>query len=493
MKKYLLIFLTLALIVMIAGCSQEEAPEKTEEELRAEIKAELEAEMAAEENPPEEADEPAGDPGPSPEEPAVSESLPADDPAFEYFSLDVEEMESRFGPWKGKTGYLGSDWYTYEDYTFAFGLVEEKDDYVYRMTTLNVNDGTTFMGVTIGEGLSEIKAVLGAPVYEYLYVDEEGMSEWLEGYYTRYEFISPEAVYSVEFYSKDSESPTQFAQITRMKTGREDEGGSLEDEGEAAASSTMVKGLAYYAFKSNEKVSFDLDGDGRDEVIEYRPADEWGFDLTVSGYGTLSAEALNLETDRFSIVKYEDPYQDDFDRYVIGILEYGPSDDLLTRLYAVIDAPDGSEAFVSIGSLQGELVDEADFDFEKDFDTKAFAMADNGFNAPVRMTLLPITCFGRTQFIYNATDVRLADAVIENQLDYVTRITSHINADILVYDEKDTGATSRTITGGQEVTLAATDNVNWVYLMSDRGESGWVEAEQIRLDIFEDLTDYMYD
>jgi hypothetical protein len=493
MKKTLMTIMALALILMIAGCSQEEAPEKTEEALRAEIKAELEAEMAAEENPPEEADEPAGVEGPSEEEPAVFEGLPADDPAFDFFNLDVEEMESQFGPWKEKSGYLGSDWYIYDDYSFAFGLVDENDEYVYRMTTLSVNDGTAFMGVMIGEGLSEIKAVLGTPANEYLYVDEEGMSEWREGYYTSYEYHSPEEGFRVEFYSKDSESPTQFAWITRMSAYNQEEGGSYEEEGEAAASSTIAKGLAYYAFNANEKVAFDLNGDGMDEMIEYLPADEWGFDLTVSGYGTLSAETVNLETDGFSIVRYEDPYQDDFDRYVIGILEYGPSDDLLTRLYAVINAPDGSEAFVSIGSLQGELVAEADFDFEKDFDTKAFAMADNGFNAPVRMTLLPFTCFGRTQFIYNTTDARLTDAVIENNLDYVTRITSHINADILVYDEKDTGSNSRTITGGQEVTLAATDNVNWVYLMSESGESGWVEAEQIRLDIFEDLMDYLYD
>ena len=449
--------ISIALIMMLlAGCSGKEAPEQTNQtETIPEATSESTTEASE----------------------SVESSSNQDDAVFEWFEMDEESMETKMGQWNEKTGYLGGDWYRYDLYTFGFGTI----DGVHAMQSIVLREGVSFLGLTVGDSLEDVHHVLGSPETEYLFTDESGESEQIEGYYTEYKIEG----FLVQFYSETQDAPTLYVQISRVN----------DSSNHDVSIEPVAAGLDYYQFSANQQILFDLNEDGVNEEIYFDTTDFMQCTLSISGYHPVVEEGINLETTYFSVVKYHDPYSSDFDFYAIGILDYGPSSDLVTKLYAVVPTPMGDEAFVSVGSIGGMLVDRDVYDMsdEVKFNEFAFSQEANGLNVPVRLSLLPITWYGRNDFVYHTTNMRLMDQGEDRGELYETNISSKIAEDVMVYGERDKSAATKVILGGQELNFIETDNVEWIFVTAEDGAMGWLHKDDVDFEIFTDMTLYMYD
>ena len=456
MKKTVRVLAIALIIMLLPGCSGKEVPEQSQQtEAPTEAITEVVTEATA----------------------SVEASSNHDEIIFQWFEMDEEAMKTKLGPWNEKMDYLGGDWYSYDQYTFGFGSI----DGVYEMRSIVLREGVAFMGLTVGDSLENVHQVLGVPDAEYLFTDESGESERVEGYYTDY-IIGD---YLVQFYSETQDAPTKYLEISKTYNLA---------EGHNAIEPVEI-GLDYYQFPANETILFDLNEDGLNEEIYFDTSDFMQCTLSVYGYNSVVEEGINLETTYFSIVKYHDPYSVDFDFYAIGILDYGPSSDLMTNLYALIPTPMGDEAFVSVGCIGGMLVDRDNFDRsdEMKFNEYAFSQENNGLNAPVRLSLLPITWYGRNNYIYDTTNMRLKDQGKDMGELYETNIWSMITEDVTVYDERDKSAGTKVLLSGQDLNFIETDNVEWIFVTAEDGTMGWLHKDDVDLEIFSGLTCYMYD
>jgi len=237
----------------------------------------------------------------------------------------------------------------------------------------------------------------------------------------------------------------------------------------------------YYKYKTNKVVKFDIDEDGTKEEIIY---DTNKGKLIVTGYDPIDTY-VDHGPDYFIIIKFSDQYNTKMN--MIGIIDYGPSDDYTTSLFSII-APQGENWFGSVGRVEGEVVPPSEYDEDNggDFAFKAVIRDGVGIEAPVRLNIMSHlqTWWGRNDFTYYSTYCRLLDNSEKYEQDYETRLELNLEKDVTVYSEKDLNSKSSRIKGGQKVYFIATDNNEWIGIVSEDENMGWINIKDINNDNF---------
>lgn len=231
----------------------------------------------------------------------------------------------------------------------------------------------------------------------------------------------------------------------------------------------------YFKYKANMAVNFDIDMDGRDEEIKYEPANG---KLIITGYKAVDIDTMFAEKEHFIIIKFSDKYNTEMN--MIGIVDYGPSNDPTTSLYS-ITALGGKKGFGSVGAVPGELVSVTKYDADNmdDFNYKAILIRGEGIEAPVRLSVLPATWFGRNLFTFYTTYNSLIDNIEKYGQDYETKMVLRAERDVRAYSEKDKSSASITIKAGQDVYVLATDNSEWIAMLTEEAVGGWVYISDI--------------
>ncbi|MBC2727348.1 SH3 domain-containing protein [Desulfosporosinus sp.] len=248
-------------------------------------------------------------------------------------------------------------------------------------------------------------------------------------------------------------------------------------------------GVNYYKYRTNETVSFDIDGDGIQEKIKYTTkSDNLHYGqaiLSIDGYKEMDISGASLENDYFIILEFSDKYDNQMN--MIGILDYGPSFDLVTELYSIVDPTGrGEKSFVSVGSVTAEIVppdkyNENDMD---DYNYKAVILENEGIDAPVRLQVMGQTWFGRSLNVYYTTYVRLLDTTEKYDVDYRTKSDLTTAKDIKLHQFKDVNAAGFTVKAGEIVHLIATDNEEWVEIATNDGGKGWYSLKDFSSESF---------
>jgi hypothetical protein len=262
----------------------------------------------------------------------------------------------------------------------------------------------------------------------------------------------------------------------------------------ASSDDTLIEsnGVNYYKFKSNETVSFDIDEDGTDELIKYTVGQDglefWQAKLSVDGYQDVEIDGGSFQPDYFIIIKFSDKYENKMN--LIGIIDYGPSSDYLTNLYSIVDPTGRGKSLVSVGSVTAEIVtpDKYNENDMNDFNYLAVLLENEGIEAPVRLSCMSQTWFGRSLYTYYTTYVSLIDNTKKYNVDYITKNDLTTAKDIKLYEIKDVNTNSITIKAGEKVHLTATDNSEWVEMYSDDGGKGWFSLKDFTFESFEGYT-----
>jgi hypothetical protein len=236
----------------------------------------------------------------------------------------------------------------------------------------------------------------------------------------------------------------------------------------------------YYKYPINSTVYFDIDDDGVEEKITYEAKEEEVANhniLSIEGYDPIDIYQMNGEN-YFIIIKFSDKF--DTNMNMIGTLENGPSCDPLTNFYTII-SPQGQKVFTNVGSVEGILVPNSQYNpnNKEDFDYKAVLLDNVGIEAPVRLEPFAGTWFGRNIFTYYSTYCSLIDNINKYNLDYITNIILNVENSVNAYSKKDLNSSSIIINDSQEVTLTATDNKKWVYMKTTDGTEGWINVKDI--------------
>lgn len=231
----------------------------------------------------------------------------------------------------------------------------------------------------------------------------------------------------------------------------------------------------YYKYKANATISFDLDSDGTKEKIKF---DSVNGKLNVSGYESIKIDTFSVEKNYFIIINFKDRFNTEMN--MIGIIDYGPSSDPTTSLYSITE-PRGEKYFGSVGQVQGEIVtlDKYNDDNMDDFNYKAILLKGEGIEAPVRLSMGIQTWFGRNLFTYYTTYTNLVDNNEKYGQDYITKSELMVEKDVIAYSKKDINSKRYNIKAGQKVQLVATDNKEWIQMVTKDGDGGWVKVNYV--------------
>lgn len=255
--------------------------------------------------------------------------------------------------------------------------------------------------------------------------------------------------------------------------------------------SSSKSSSTYFQYKANETIYFDMNRDGTDEEILY---DSNSGKLVVTGFDAIDLETMFLEKEYFIIIKFNDKY--DNVMHMIGILNNGPSMDIVTDLYSII-APMGEDTFVHVGSVQGEIVTPSNYhepsissDSMDDFNYKAVLLEGEGIEAPVRLAVLNNlqTWFGRNLFTYYTTYCRLIDNIEKYEQDYTTFLPLTVLCDVNTYTTKDKNSDAVTLKGNQSVVFLSTDNHEWIGFEAADGTNGWIHIDEVTEQNFSGFT-----
>lgn len=261
----------------------------------------------------------------------------------------------------------------------------------------------------------------------------------------------------------------------------------------------------YYKFKADTKVYFDINEDGTNEEITYDTGNGSYDDgkLMVAGYQPVDIMLEGeMASDSLIIIKFSDKYGTEMN--MIGIFDHGPSADPMTTFYSIIEN-EGQKSLANVGKVNAMIVDASDyrdpykaaFDFSGDpnkyfseemvgdFYQKAFLKEGEGIEAPVFISTIPQTWFGRGLFTYDANACSLIDDNEKYEEDYTTFAVLMIVKDVKTYADKQRNSNYNIIKAGQNVLLYAADNQEWIAMEAEDGTKGWVHVEDITHDNFE--------
>ncbi len=261
----------------------------------------------------------------------------------------------------------------------------------------------------------------------------------------------------------------------------------------------------YYKFKADTKVYFDIDGDGTNEEITYDTGNGSYDDgkLMVAGYQPIDIMlGGEMASDSFNIIHFSDKYGTKMN--MIGIFDSGPSADPMTTFYSIIEN-EGKKSLANVGKVNAMIVDVSDyrdpynisFDFSgdpyryfsegmvDDFYQKAFLKEGEGIEAPVFLTTIPQTWFGRGLFTYDVNACSLIDDNEKYEVDYVTYAVLKVVKDVKVYGDKQRNSDHYTLKAGQNILLYAADNQEWIFIEAEDETRGWVHVDDVIRDNFE--------
>ena len=487
-KRISVLVLVLALLTGLIGCSTNE---KSEEELKAELKAEIKAEMGKEQqNKSEERKEGSAEEQlPKENEAKKEEPDSGENDIFKGYSYNVEDGDLKLT--YNNTGNTVTLINTYDSYNILKNDGNGQNTYNIKMPKVlsakksTYDDKRIFFTVEAQQGIF--------PAIFYIELNKMEIHFLNSGEYVTDVSLSNDSHYAIlaqnkngtkQYYAYDTLAPWEPACELGHKLEKDLKAQikrSLEKVSVNPTNNSDVliesNGSNYYKYKSNESVYFDIDRDGADEEIVYDTAKGR---LMVSGYEGISIDTMFAEREYFNIIKFSDKY--DTKMGMIGILDYGPSSDIVTNLYSVIE-PRGEKTFVSVGSVPGEIVTPSNFDGDNidDFNYKAVLYDGRGIEAPVRLSILGglQTWYGRNLFTYYTTYFQLMDNNNKYERDYETRISLRTKNAITAYEEKDFNSNNFTIKGGQVVYLLATDNKEWIGMISKNETMGWVNVKDV--------------
>ncbi|MBH1939447.1 hypothetical protein I5677_00905 [Mobilitalea sibirica] len=260
------------------------------------------------------------------------------------------------------------------------------------------------------------------------------------------------------------------------------------DESPLLASYDSKNGTTFYKYKSNVPVLFDLDEDGVKETITYNTTKGL---ISVEGYDPIEVDVMFAETEYFVILRFSDTYDSKLN--LIGIIDFGPSDDYTTSFYGIVQTPDMNYGYYSLGTIPGMITPQQEYDETKmfDFNFKAVYLDHIGINAPVRLDIIARyhTWFGRNTFTYSPANVSLVDHGIIGLEHYVTSSKLSVIRDMIAYRSNDLVSDTVVLRAGSEVEMVATDNKEWIQVRVN-GSLGWVHAEDVNEDHFTGFTAY---
>lgn len=441
MKKILPIVL---IILLLVGCSssKETSNEKTEEELRAEIKAEMEAEKKKKEELKKELEE------------EIRKEVEEEHKEEQNKEIKQKDSEKQEGKDKPKKITKLSD----EE------LKNKKSEYESKFREL-------LGGFSGGFYTSDIKE------FDY-YKNNDEFKEYVDMLYDLgYGIEQAEGDYYLYVGQPVGYKDGVEAEEEAKKLAEEKAKETKKEESRSSDSNVLIESnnKNYYKYKTNTTVKFDLDGDGKDEQITY---DTNKGKLMVAGYDPIDIPTTFAEKEYFIIIKFNDKYNTKMN--MIGIIDYGPSSDPTTALYSIIE-PRGEKWFGSVGSVGGEIIPPSKYDEDNidDFNYKAVIREGVGIEAPVRLSVVPQTWWGRNIFTYYSTYCAVIDNINKYNRDYETKSVLTVKNDVTAYKEKDTSSDSFTIKADQQVYLLATDNKEWVAMMAEDETMGWVKVKDI--------------
>lgn len=204
----------------------------------------------------------------------------------------------------------------------------------------------------------------------------------------------------------------------------------------------------YDAYKANEKVFIDLNGDGKKEEIIYENLHDAGYRLSINGNSVEESKYTNL-ADFFVVVDINksDKYKE------ILISDYGPSNDDYSTYYIF----DGSK-LVKMGETAGVI------------EYNEIKMDGSGnFSTMTRGQIL------QTWFFEKYYKLTSEHRLIEIPQDiFITDYDVFVKRQIKLYTERNYTGKYFDLLEGQIVKIVGTDDKEWCLIETSTGRKGWI-------------------
>lgn len=211
----------------------------------------------------------------------------------------------------------------------------------------------------------------------------------------------------------------------------------------------------YDAFKSGEKISVDVNGDGQKENIIYKNLGEAGYSLTVNDIEVENTKYTNL-ADFIAVVDVDksDKYKE------LLISDYGPSSDDFSTFYYF----DGSK-LIDMGETAGVIeYNEIRID------------SSGSFSANTRGQILQTWFFDK---YYTLTDEHKI-VEIPHEV-YVTDYDVFVKQPIKLFTDRNLQSSSFDLVEGQIVKIIGTDDKEWCQIETSVGKKGWFAIEGFKI------------
>lgn len=208
----------------------------------------------------------------------------------------------------------------------------------------------------------------------------------------------------------------------------------------------------YAAYKVNEKVLLDLNGDGKNDEIVYKILNERGYTLSINGISVEDGKFTNL-ADFFAVVDIDksDKYKE------ILISDYGPSNDDVSTYYYF----DGNK-LIKMGETGGVIeYNEIKID------------GSGNFSALTRGQILQTWYFDKHYKLTSDHKVIEIPTVI-----YKTDFDVFVKRQIKLYTEKSDTSKYFYLHEGQVVKIVGNDNKEWCLIETSTGRKGWFALEK---------------
>lgn len=225
--------------------------------------------------------------------------------------------------------------------------------------------------------------------------------------------------------------------------------------------------------KTKEKISLDLNNDGRDETIQYK-VKQVGYDYEqtlIINEKSYSLSDFNIYAcapaeDRFYITNISQFDEDALDQGLeIAILDYGPSDDLVTSFFRY------DTELHYLGDVPGfPFMQEGNFD---GFTTDGIIYGEQ------RLDLIN-TIYGYVPYQYNYEERRI-EQLANDYYELTPTIAHKLLVDLPVYQELDETSRRFTIPKGEKVFFTYTDGNSWLKVKSSNGICGYFYVSNSRV------------
>ena len=221
--------------------------------------------------------------------------------------------------------------------------------------------------------------------------------------------------------------------------------------------------------KAGSNVTVDLNGDGKDDEVNFAPTEDSSAILHLSVNGTDFSKSVynqNLYTDHLDSAYYCITDIDSSDNLLeIAMMDYGPSDDCVTDFFRY----DGTD-LKYIGQVSGLIIsansDKSDLTFN----------GDGTITSYIRLSVL--------QTWWAKADWKLSNSggfeVVPQDLFYPNSdagCSVSPLVDITVYEKNSSTSTKSVLSSGTGLTIVATDNKEWVLAETSDKKQCWIHLD----------------